>query len=364
MIKSLLIFGSLQGFVFAGALLAIKSPKSIWTNRLFSLLIFTVALFLLISSQVEYFSVYPKFFLAAYVLIYLYCPLYNLFVQSTVLQQFSFKKNHLIQFLPASLYLLALSRWFIMSNEEIRSLLNQGAHLELSLMDVVSISANFYFIWASWKLRNQNKDSNAPYSRNWAYACLNTALLIANIAWLIVVLRHLGLTDYLPPLRLSTVYTSMSLMIFAFGYFLIVNSGYFSVAQIVQNIKYRNVDLDENKTKELEKKIVTAFEDAKPYKNPEFSLTELSAICQMDKVKISFVLNTSMKMNFTELLNKYRVEEFLTLVQSGHYSNLSILGIAQEAGFSSKSTFYKAFKEIKGKTPKEYFESVEVMGST
>lgn len=356
MLKNLLIFAGIQGFVLAGALLSLKLPKNIWTNRLFALLIFTVSLFLVISSQVEYFSVYPKFFLTAYVLIYLYCPIYNLFVQSTVHPQFNFNRTHFIHILPTAIYLLALVRWFIMTDDEVILLLTQGAHLELTLVDFVSIGLNIYFIWASWKLRRDSTKLTTTYSRNWAFIFLNTSLMIANLAWLLVVLRHLGLAAYLPVLQLSTVYTSMSLMIFAFGYFLVVNSGQFSVAQIMQNIKYKNVGLDEDKTKELERRIIWAFEETKPYRNPEFSLTELSELCQLDKVKISYVLNTSMKTNFAELLNRYRVEEFVTLVQSEGYSNFSMLGIAQEAGFSSKSTFYKAFKEIKGQTPKEYFK--------
>ncbi len=304
MIKSLLIFGGLQGFVFAGALLAIKSPRSAWTNRLFSLLISTVALFLLISSQIEYFSIYPKLFLTAYVLIYLYCPLYNLFVQSIVLPQFRFNRSHLLHFVPAISYLIAVARWLSMTNEGVLELLKKGDHLELTLMDVVSIGANMYFIWQSWKISNTTTQPTPLYSRDWAFTFLNTALLIANLAWFLVVLRHLGLADYLPLVRLSTVYTSMSLMIFAFGYFLVVNSGHFSVAQVVQNIKYKNVGLGEDQTKELERRIIWAFEETKPYKNPEFSLTELAALCQLDKLKVSYVLNTAMKTNFTELLNR------------------------------------------------------------
>lgn len=356
--ESFLIFGGIQGFVFGAALLTIKPPKNPWTNRLFSLLIFTVALFLLISSQIEHFPVHPKFFLAAYVLIYLYCPLYNLFVQSLALPQFRFSRIHFINLLPATFYMIALGRWLIMSNEEIRSLLLQGAHLDLTLMDLVSIGVNLYFIWASWKLTKNTTSQSLPYSRNWAFTFLNASLLVANSAWLLVVLRQLGLPVYLPVLQLSTVYTSMSVMIFAFGYFLVANSRHFSIAQIVQNIKYRNVALDEDKTKELERKIIYALETRKPFKNAEFSLQDLASLSGVDKGKVSYIINNSLNTNFTSLVNKYRVEEFIKIVDSEDYSKYSLLGIAQEAGFKSKSTFYKAFKEINGKTPREYFENM------
>jgi AraC-like DNA-binding protein len=51
------------------------------------------------------------------------------------------------------------------------------------------------------------------------------------------------------------------------------------------------------------------------------------------------------------------VEDFKQLALDPSHKHLSLLGIAQEAGFNSKATFYAIFKKKTGMTPSEYLES-------
>ncbi|MFK7785312.1 MAG: helix-turn-helix domain-containing protein [Crocinitomicaceae bacterium] len=53
-------------------------------------------------------------------------------------------------------------------------------------------------------------------------------------------------------------------------------------------------------------------------------------------------------------MNALRVEEFIQLSQDEKRKHFTLLSNAYDAGFSSKSTFNRAFKKIKGKTPREY----------
>ena len=66
------------------------------------------------------------------------------------------------------------------------------------------------------------------------------------------------------------------------------------------------------------------------------------------------MINEHSKTNFYQFINGFRVSEFKMLMQSPKAQQLSILGLAEEAGFSSKSTFYTAFKAVEGVTPKQY----------
>jgi YesN/AraC family two-component response regulator len=74
---------------------------------------------------------------------------------------------------------------------------------------------------------------------------------------------------------------------------------------------------------------------------------------------VSYTLNNVMKITFTMMVGKYRIEAFINMVESGAYKSYSLEGISQEAGFNTKSTFYKAFRENKGTTPKEYFSELQ-----
>jgi len=66
-----------------------------------------------------------------------------------------------------------------------------------------------------------------------------------------------------------------------------------------------------------------------------------------------------MNTNFQDFVNGYRVEAFLERMGDANYSNFSLLGMANEVGFSSKSNFYATFKKHKGVTPTEYRKSLK-----
>ena len=360
MIKGLLIFGALQGFVFSAALLSIKNPKSLISNRLFSFLILTVSIFLLVSSQGAYASQYPKFFLASYVLIYLYCPLYCLFSESLVTNDFKLRKYHLYYLLPAAVFAIVLMRYLFMTNDEMGEVMLRGAYTDLIFSDFISIMLNIYFVWKSWRIIQKSKTKDQPYMKTGAFLFLSVMLFLSNLVWLYGIVGNLGLPIDLPPLRTGAVYIVMSFMVFVFGYILIVKSEYFSIQKVIETVSYRNVNLDQATVLTFEQKIIETIETIKPYKKADFSLQELAELVNVDKLKLSYVISKSMNTNFNNLTNQYRVEEFIRLVNSNGFSNYSTLGIASEAGFKSKSTFYKAFKEVKGQTPKEFFSEVQV----
>ncbi len=68
--------------------------------------------------------------------------------------------------------------------------------------------------------------------------------------------------------------------------------------------------------------------------------------------QLSEILNNSLGKSFTDYINIARIEESRQLLI--HKRDASILEIAFESGFNSKSSFYNAFKKFTGKTPGEY----------
>ncbi|WP_159099310.1 MULTISPECIES: helix-turn-helix domain-containing protein [Aquimarina] len=73
---------------------------------------------------------------------------------------------------------------------------------------------------------------------------------------------------------------------------------------------------------------------------------------------ISKTINEMEYKNFNMYLNHYRVEEFKTLIESEKYQKYSNTALAMEAGFNSRASFYKNFKDIVGISPTDYFESL------
>jgi AraC-like DNA-binding protein len=95
----------------------------------------------------------------------------------------------------------------------------------------------------------------------------------------------------------------------------------------------------------------------KPYLNKEITLPALAKILAITPHHLSQVINERLNQNFFEFINEYRVEEFKRLATNPKNKHISILGLAMEAGFNSKATFYRFFKSNTGLTPSEFMES-------
>jgi len=95
----------------------------------------------------------------------------------------------------------------------------------------------------------------------------------------------------------------------------------------------------------------------KLYINPNLNLRSLTIDLGIKEKELSRIINT--QTNFYQLINSFRVAEFKKLTQSPKAAQLSLLGLAHEAGFSSKSTFYSSFKKLEGMTPKQYEMSIK-----
>ncbi len=90
------------------------------------------------------------------------------------------------------------------------------------------------------------------------------------------------------------------------------------------------------------------------YQDPELSLGSLAEKLGLTTHELSQIVNTALKKSFNEFINEYRVAEVIKRMQDPAYNRITLLGIAYDSGFNSKSTFNLIFKKITGKTPAEY----------
>ena len=92
----------------------------------------------------------------------------------------------------------------------------------------------------------------------------------------------------------------------------------------------------------------------KIYLNENLNLKELALELKTDSNLISFILNNHFNTNFYEFVNRYRINEVKKKLNSSKYKHLTLLGIALESGFNSKTTFNRVFKQATGITPTEF----------
>lgn len=91
-----------------------------------------------------------------------------------------------------------------------------------------------------------------------------------------------------------------------------------------------------------------------PYRQPDLTLKQLAKDMKLPERHISQTINEQLGQNFSDFLNEYRVNEFKTQLNLPANKHLSLLGIAMDSGFNSKSTFNTVFKRFTGQTPSEF----------
>lgn len=101
-------------------------------------------------------------------------------------------------------------------------------------------------------------------------------------------------------------------------------------------------------------KIEQVFKEQQLYLDPELSLSDLATKLKTNTSVLSAAINQNFGKNFNDFVNEYRVEAVKRQLKDPAKAHLSLLGVALECGFNSKSTFNRAFKKFTGKSPKEF----------
>jgi AraC-like DNA-binding protein len=116
----------------------------------------------------------------------------------------------------------------------------------------------------------------------------------------------------------------------------------------------RGFSVDPEKAEEVMKKVVYLFDVEKAFRKEDISLQSLSRELSIPSYQLSWIINKKMNVTFSELVNSYRVEEVKKRLASPHDRDKSILDIAFDAGFNTKTSFNRVFKRLTRMTPSQY----------
>jgi AraC-like DNA-binding protein len=122
---------------------------------------------------------------------------------------------------------------------------------------------------------------------------------------------------------------------------------------------YERSGLSPQQAKELHSKLIRLMEEKKPYLNGALTAGELSHGLGISVNHLSQVLNQEQKQNFFDFVNSYRIKEVMLKIKEPANSHLTLLAMALDSGFNSKTSFNTIFKKITHQTPSQYYKSVK-----
>lgn len=104
----------------------------------------------------------------------------------------------------------------------------------------------------------------------------------------------------------------------------------------------------------LEKQIVRILKKEKKYLQRDYSASQLAKDLQTNTRYLSAVLRMRFGMNYTMLVNHYRLCDAKAILRNEEYARLTIEDVGFMVGFANRQSFYAAFYRQEGITPKQY----------
>lgn len=105
---------------------------------------------------------------------------------------------------------------------------------------------------------------------------------------------------------------------------------------------------------ELEQRINDIIIVQKKYKDKDYSAKRLAEDLNTNTRYISAVVNVRFHMNYTSYVNKYRIQEAMTILADKRYSEVNMEDVSDLVGFSNRQSFYASFYRLNGITPRAY----------
>lgn len=211
-----------------------------------------------------------------------------------------------------------------------------------------------FLIYLGLSLAEINKTARSIKSDNYFRAGYLRTLFIGLISLLII--------RFILPVMIYEAANAMNIFHWFVGLYFIVVSGFF-ITQPIQ-IAHHIVDDAQvhelaNYEEEMKRKLNRVMTKDKVYLNPELTLNELSELLEVKLPELSGFINNNLGKNFNDFVNDYRVVEFKKLVRSADTDpRATVMELAYKAGFNSKASFNRIFKESTGLTPTQYKREV------
>ncbi|NVO33386.1 helix-turn-helix domain-containing protein [Hymenobacter lapidiphilus] len=374
-------------------ILAFVSPVLRHANRLLSVSLFSVALFALTSALLINHSIFlvPHLFRVNMPLHYLVAPCAYLYVRAVLYREIGFRRFDWLFFVPFGLHTLELLPFLL------HSAAYKYQYLEGLLVDVAGVTKQregllpaYYhpvlkmvfgtaFVLLQWRLLWQFSRRAGAASRHENHALLRWLRLFTLLNTLLY-----------PPVLLAMVlpvhntYATVFAVCALGSYLLVTSTLLFFQPQILYGLRQlpaaprttvagapasaapeltkkedpaRAHSLSEER-REAYRALLEGHMQQEPFRRKGYTIKDLATEISVPPHLLSALINQEYRMNFSDFLNRYRVDYVKARMGRAEWRQLTLEGLALEAGFSNRTTFFRAFTKLAGCTPTEYLAQI------
>ena len=271
-----------------------------------------------------------------------------------------YKVKKWIHFIPLFTYVVMVLPLMFMGKETFISISYQMESV-FYFVELFAIFQNIFYLIINYMLLNRFLVKEEEVTSTIPRVVFIKLLLAFNLFGIIFWGLSFVLRRYFPDLGSEflgyhMVWYSLSLVILLLGYWAINYPELFKFEEILEKpVEKSAAEEDFSGYIHI---IESVMDEEKPYLEPRLTLADLSGRTGINKHILSKVINEYYRKNFFDFINTYRIKEFEEIAANKNTGNLTLLGLAHECGFNSKTTFNTAFKKLTKKTPGEYFKLV------
>ena len=296
------------------------------------------------------------------------------------------KKINPLHFIPFVLALLSTLPFHALSFPQKIKVYQDGGRayelLSLILFIAILISGFFYTFISLQKLKKHRKTiaEQFSYTEKINLKWLSYLILGSSIIWFVAIF---GVDSY--------IFSAVVLYVLFIGYFGIKQVGIFTIAKPeipneilekvsieegkkiadtifdekkidvqYEKIKYEKSKINSDEVSAIQKKLNVLIQTEKTYIDPELTLSDLAQKINVHPNTLSQIINSAEQKNYYEYINDLRVEEFKKLIAIPDNQKFTLLSLAFECGYNSKTAFNRNFKKNTGHSPSDYLKQMNI----
>ena len=290
----------------------------------------------------------------------LYIPLVYFYFKR-VIEKYQFKKIdllHIIPFLIVFMYLIPV--YSLSSEEKLNILFNKVGVFDGFFKIIIYVKIILFFLYSFlifkiFKKLSVNNNKSKFIENIWQKIIVFSFFFYA-------IIYTVSIENSLDLKILHSQVFLISMIVSYIAYLTYVKPNIFNKISFSKNCfdsKYKKSGLTESFSLELKEQVIKVFHYEKIFKDSSLSLAMLAEKTGTTRHNVSQVINEHFGMSFFRFVNKYRIDETISILNNDPHRNLNIVDILYDVGFNNKVTFNKAFKAELKMTPSQYIKKIK-----